>query len=65
MTYGHVPDGNLIRYRQLKRIADLADTIGDMLGAEHAEDANTCYAISAKYLAQAQELRSGAQEAEQ
>ena len=55
---GHVPDAKLIRYRKLKKIADLFDSAGDELGAEFAGDANKAYALSAQYRAQAQELRA-------
>lgn len=56
---GHVPEEFLNRYRNLARIASRLDSLGDQVGGRgQYEDANTLWALSAKYKHMANELRA-------
>jgi hypothetical protein len=54
----HVPDWNLARYRQIKRMADLFKHLGDTIGPNDMEDSTICWRLASKYKAKANELRT-------
>lgn len=58
MRLGHVPEWNLIKYRQLARLASRLDSLGDEIGQNDMEDSTTLWRLAAKYRAKANELRA-------
>lgn len=55
---GHVPEVYLPRYRRIRGLAQLMDTMGGTVsGLGQYDDANTLWALSSKYKQLANELR--------
>jgi hypothetical protein len=55
---GHVPEEFLNRYRNLRRISQQLDSLGNQVsGRGQYEDANVLWALSTKYAGMANELR--------
>jgi hypothetical protein len=55
---GHVPEENLFRYRNLIRLSQQLDSLGNQVsGMGQYGDATTLWGMSAKYSDKAQELR--------
>ena len=54
---GHVPEANLLRYRNLARLARQLKSLGDTIGPNDMEDSTILWRMAKKYRDKANELR--------
>jgi hypothetical protein len=56
----HVPEWRLMKYRQIKRLADQFKSLGDTIGPNDMADSTICWRLAKKYQDKANLLRDHA-----